>query len=340
MIAVVHLLWGPLGPTRLREFLGSYRRHSAGVEHELVILFNGVGAEERPALLLELEGVEHTALTLQEPVQDLVAYRQAAARLPHERLCFLNSYSVILADDWLAKLDHALDQPATGIAAATGSWASLRSLTLNGLRLPNAYRDVVPDRSVAFEEFRRMQLELEQGRAMPSDLAGGPHSQSPRRAPARSVMSALEIMRSTAEQLIRFEGFPAVHVRTNAFIVDRAVFGRLRVSGIGRKIDAYSLESGRANFTRQLRRMGLAPLLVDRDGRLYESEAWPQSATFWQSDQEGLMIADNQTAIYANGGIERRRLLSALAWGARAEPRMLEPSSGTLVPDHDTPVDG
>ncbi len=42
MIAVVHLVWGPLGAGPLQEFLASYKRHPAGAEHELVVLLNNV----------------------------------------------------------------------------------------------------------------------------------------------------------------------------------------------------------------------------------------------------------------------------------------------------------
>ncbi len=327
MTAVVHLVWGPLGAARLREFLDSYRRHPAGAHHELVVLFNGVSREQESELLAELQGVEHTLLTLEEPVQDLLAYRQAAVRLEHDRVCFLNSYSVILAPDWLAKLEDAMKRPAAGIAGATGSWASLRSWALNGLFVPNPYRGVVPARGVAIEQFRLLQLELAQGGGQePSPVGDGP-----RRSPINSARSAIEILRSTSEQLLRFEGFPAVHLRTNGFIIDRALFTELRTSTVGRKIDAYVLESGRHSFTRQIRDMGLHPLLVDREGAAYGAEEWAQSATFWQGDQERLMIADNQTSIYANGGLDRRRLLSALAWGAQADPRMPGVPSGNLV---------
>ena len=160
MIAVIHLVWGPLGPRPLREFLASYRRHPAGIEHELVLLLNGVSDAQRAALDRELEGVEHRQLTLPKPVQDLAAYRQAAELLGHERVCFLNSYSTILAPDWLAKLSHALEMPGAGLVAATGSWASARSAILNAFFLPNPYRGVVPGRRVAREQLASIESEL------------------------------------------------------------------------------------------------------------------------------------------------------------------------------------
>lgn len=70
MTAVVHLVWAPLGPAPLRDFLRSYRAHPAGAEHELVILLNGtvgradVTAADRHRLLAELDGIEHRLLEL------------------------------------------------------------------------------------------------------------------------------------------------------------------------------------------------------------------------------------------------------------------------------------
>lgn len=313
MIALVHLAWGPLGPSPLREFLTSYRRHPAGIDHELVVLLNGVDEDRRTTFEAELEGVEHRLLTLEEPVQDLAAYAQAAARLENERLCFLNSHSVILAPEWLAKMEHALNQARVGLVGATGSWASVRSGTLNGLFLPNAYRGVVPERRVAREQLLAIELER-----AGEEIAG---DAQPGRSLLGSVLATLQTLPAMPEQLFRFQGFPAHHLRTNAFMVERATFTGLRIGRINRKMDAYLLESGRHSFTRQVRRLGLRTLVVARDGAFYDQEDWPDSRTLWQGDQEGLLIGDNQTRMYANGGIERRRLLSAFAWGRRADPR-------------------
>jgi len=131
MIGVVHLVWAPLGPAPVREFVRSYRAHPAGADHELTIVLNGAGpggpgdgAAARAAVLAELDGTEHRLIELERPVQDLAAYGQAARRLTNEQVCFLNSYAVILADDWLGHLRRALAEPGVGIVAATASWES------------------------------------------------------------------------------------------------------------------------------------------------------------------------------------------------------------------------
>ena len=320
MIAVVHLVWGPLGTGPLHEFLTSYRRHEAGVEHELIVLLNNLPDPLPAEFEAALDGIEHRLLRIPEPVQDLAAYAHAADRLEHERLCFLNSYSAILAPGWLGKLDHALDQPRTGLVGATGSWASLHSAVLNAFLLPNPYRRVVPRRSIAREQMREIELELDAARAPAGAATTFTPPELPRRTVSRSVMSTLRSFRPMPEQLLRFAPFPAYHVRTNAFMLDRSTFAALRMRPLARKMDAYLLESGRASFTSQVRNMGLRTLVVARDGAFYDHPEWYQGETFWQGDQRGLLVADNQTRSYANGSYDRRRLLSAFAWGPESAP--------------------
>jgi hypothetical protein len=128
-VAVVHLVWAPLGPEPLRAFLRSYAEHPAGLEHDLVIVLNGERGQTsdprvRESLLAPLAGVEHRLIALERPMLDMPAYGTALRELEHEQICLLNSYSVLLADRWLALLSRALEQPDVGIAGATGSFES------------------------------------------------------------------------------------------------------------------------------------------------------------------------------------------------------------------------
>lgn len=291
----------------------SYREYPAGTEHELMILLNNVAKHQRPELLAELDGVPHRVIDLAEPVQDLAAYAQAARRLEHERLCFLNSHSEILAPEWLAKLDRALDQPRTGLVGATGSWASTRSWVLHSYLLPTPYRGHIPERRIAREQFLAIELERD----------GIPVTDSPelvRRTLGNSLRAKLRTLPDMPIQILGFEGFPAYHLRTNAFMATRATLGRVRIRRIKTKMDAYRLENGRHSLTRQVQAMGLRTLVVASDGTTYDHEQWPLSRTLWQGYQENLMIADNQTRSYSRGGFDRRRLLSGFAWGSRADP--------------------
>jgi hypothetical protein len=125
-IGLVHLVWAPLGLAPVREFLSSYRAHPPGIEHELTIVLNGAAdaALTHEGLLAELADTEHRLLVLDRPVLDLAAYGLAAQTLSDRRLCFLNSYSVVLCDGWLGLLARAFEQPSVGLVGATASWES------------------------------------------------------------------------------------------------------------------------------------------------------------------------------------------------------------------------
>jgi hypothetical protein len=145
MIGLIYLAWAPLGLDPVRAFLRSYRARRSGAQHELVIVLNGTQLEQakralsREALLAELNGTEYRLIELDRPVLDLTAYAEAALRVEHGRLCFLNSYSVVLVDDWLRQLDRAIDSPAIGLAGATGSWES-RATLINGTTMHWIYQ--------------------------------------------------------------------------------------------------------------------------------------------------------------------------------------------------------
>jgi hypothetical protein len=156
-IAVVHLVWAPLGADPLKSFLASYHRHRAGTDHELVVLLNGLAApgvepDARDVLLAELAGVAHRLVELDSPRLDLAAYDVAARTLEHEQLCILNSHSVLLVDDWLARLADAARGAPGGLVGASGSWESQADWRRNPplhqaydlLRLRGLRRDFAP----------------------------------------------------------------------------------------------------------------------------------------------------------------------------------------------------
>ncbi len=311
-LAVVHLVWGPLGPAPLAAFLDCYAARDAGEAHELVVLFNGVDAANREPLLELLGGVEHKLVELKRPVLDLAAYFEAAKGLESARLCFLNSYSEPLVDGWLAMLDDALAQPPLKMAAASGSWASHADHVRYLLGLGGPYAGPYGARSGAAAAFQP-----------PSTAAGEPGQSSAPQQRSRWRKPPQELVRAASlavRQLTQFPRFPNPHLRTNGFVADRETMLGLAPGRIGDKTDTYALESGRRSLTRQLQRAGGEVAIVARDGRAYAPTEWADSNTFWQNRQENLLIADNQTRAYAEGDAEQRRMMSAHAWGGQARP--------------------
>lgn len=311
MIGVVHLIWGPLGAAPLRAFISSYMRQPAGADHELVLLLNGVQPDVRESLLHEVDGVDCHVLQLDSSVQDLAAYAHAIRALDYDRLCFLNSYSELLCPGWLAKLNEALYEPKAGIAGATGSWASLRSLTLDSLGVPTAYRGAGLPRGMATAQLAVIEAER---------ITDAKHAKQ-----ASSLVALARRLRAMPGAILearQFEAFPNPHIRTNAFMARRETLLRLAIGEVRTKTDAYRLESGHDSITRRLERMDLRPVVVDRNGDAHVHGDWPRSHTLWQGDQERLLVADNQTHMYSEGDDERRRFLSILAWGTQAEQEM------------------
>jgi len=305
-LALVYLVWGPLGPQPLRAFLAAYQRYAPGVSHELIVAFNGVAREDAPgpagasrvALLRELQGVEHRLLELERPVLDLPAYFRLAQLLEHEQLCFLNSHSEPLSDGWLACLAVPVGEPGVGVVGATGSWASQSSHVRYILGLGGPYAQVYGDRERAKRLF-----------AAWSPAAG--EAVEPEERPVRSRRRPIK----AALLIARQPSFPAPHLRSNAFLLDRQLMLRIKAGPLLDKDATYLLESGRRSITRQIQRMGLQALVAGRDGSTYIPLEWARSHTFWQGAQENLLVADNQTRAYARGDSELRRAFSAHAWG-------------------------
>jgi hypothetical protein len=309
-LAVVHLIRKTNGIEPFRRFLNSYRAHSSGIDHDLVLLFKGFGSKSQMETHLELAADLLPTVTLVDDLGfDLGAYIATAQSLVHRRLCFLNSFSMILADGWLHKLTSALDQTHIGLVGASGSWASQRTYVRFDLGLGGAYTDFLPPRAVT----RKRLSELERtSRALGARDAGLAHK--------------LSSARDAVRRYATMEPFPAHHVRTNAFAVDREMLLRVKMGKQRDKMDAYILESGRRSMTRQIEAMGLRAVVVGRDGCHYEHERWPESFTFWQCNQENLLVADNQTETYRNGDRELRTILSSFAWGPMADPAAMSAS--------------
>lgn len=106
-----------------------------------------------------------------------------------------------------------------------------------------------------------------------------------------------------------FPGFPNVHLRSNAFMIDRRLFCQVTEGLLIReKTDAFNFESGADSLTRKVLALGQEVLLVGRNGRGYSPAFWPVSDTFRLGFQGNLLVGDNQT-----------RNFSALTWNEKRE---------------------
>ncbi|MGN6588219.1 MAG: hypothetical protein ACTHKT_12245 [Solirubrobacterales bacterium] len=110
-----------------------------------------------------------------------------------------------------------------------------------------------------------------------------------------------------------FEPFPNPHLRTNGFAMERELILQLDWDTDLTREQTVMLEGGRHSLTRQVRKRGLETLVVSRDGA-YPPDRWRESATFRSGEQANLLLADNRTRHYQEGGTLIRRGLAWLAW--------------------------
>jgi hypothetical protein len=125
-VCVVHLVWKPLGVETFRRFLSSYQLNTGGLNHQLLVVFNGFeDGKGLDAYQELLEGVSYQPLILSRRSQDIPAYFAAARGVSSDLICFLNSYSVVLDESWLMKLYTHIERDDVGLVGATGSYQSL-----------------------------------------------------------------------------------------------------------------------------------------------------------------------------------------------------------------------
>lgn len=297
-IGVVHLVRRANGPAPLERFLRSYREQPAGLEHELLLLLKGFDRGLPAEYARLVDGVPHRVLALPDRGFDLEPYFKAAGHFEHAYFCFFNSFSRLLAPGWLAKLRAPFGDRSVGVVAATGSWQSFASA--------HAARK---------QELARMTFDARLGWRLR-------HIAAERTLGGRIQRAAAWLLGSVGlwDPARYFPAFPNYHVRTNAFMAHRDVLAGIRLRRLVFKLNALALESGNDSLTMQVMRAGLRPVVVDRQGRVFEKEQWERSNTFRQSHQEGLLVADNQTDAYEHADSKGRADFARQAWGEFARP--------------------
>ena len=274
-IGLVHLVRASNGLQPFERFLASYRAHPAGHPHDLLMIFKGFAGRDALAPYYgRLDGMAYRSLHVPDRGFDIVPYFRAARQTEHDYLVFLNSFSEIVCDGWLAMMARHASEPGVGLVGATGSWSGL----------PDNFWPRVKRKIRLWPWYER---------------------------PARLALAWWRIH--------YFSRFPNPHVRTNAFLLRRDLLLRLHRPRMFWKGDAYRFESGKGGMTPQVLAMGLRALVVDRGGQAYDPPDWWDSDTFWQANQDRLLIADNQTRDYQCGSYARRRYLARTAWGPRAK---------------------
>lgn len=323
-IAVVYLARYAEGTAPIGRFIESYKRHPAGVAHDLIVVRKGfpAGASDADGALASLDAA---TIAIGDEGIDISAYAVAARQLPHRRIAFLNTFSEIAADDWLLKLQHALDDPLVGAASATGSYesprTSMRRLKMGLFRAQGSFAPSLGRLRGVFQLVRRL-LPKHLSRYLVNHLISRLVTRDPAPTATSAPDPAFEAFwiretkaDGTYDDLNGIPDFPNPHLRTNGFMIDRELFLALLPPTIATKGASYLFESGPDGLTAQLLRQGKKVVVVGRDGTRYDVADWPRSRTFRLGDQANLLMHDNQTRAFAALPRSGRAAFTAMAWG-------------------------
>jgi len=308
-IGVVYLYRFAEGERPVRTFLDSYRARPAGADHDLHVVFKGFPDQRSIASARTLfANLPINPIELDDAGFDIGSYFDAAKVAPNRRLIFFNTFTELLADDWLKKFDDALSLPGVGLAGATGSWQSLScyygvTVRLGWRRLKYL---LSPHHTPYTGEKQDAQGTNGESSPMPKSIVRIGNF-------LNTFYILLRIDRYLAS-LYQYGRFPNPHVRTSAFMIEKDRFLSLRRPPLNKKDDAYKFESGRRSMTKQIMAQGLEPVVVGRNGKAYSIPQWKSSSTFWADEQSNLVAADNRTRDYAHASQAHRFFLENNAW--------------------------
>lgn len=288
-IAVVHLVRAQNGIEPFKHFLCSYQKNPGGIEHDLLILFKGFKSEVKlQEYRLLLVSFKYKELRVPDEGFDITAYFIATRTFEYKYYCFLNSFSVLLDAEWLSKMYQHILTDKVGLVGATGSY---QSLYLDSNRKEIFQNAILKSKYPALRKYWIGRIDwylryfIQEWRFKPY-----------------------------------FGSFPNFHIRTNAFMLSYDVMKKIVCPKIHNKIDAYKFESGKKSITRQVEKLGKTVLVIGKDGRAYQKDDCWKSNTFWRSNQENLLVSDNQTRMYLGCDLKSKAYYSHNAWGSFAFP--------------------
>jgi hypothetical protein len=274
--AVVFLMWLPYGIEYLERFARSYQTFHPGYPHQLVLLFNGT------SLVNDYESFLSSAKKLFSDFEILELEKGQdidayfyAASKRREEYILFLNTFSEFRAGNWLKFYHDAFREDVGIVGATGSYQSLLTTTLK--ENPWHWQK---DAGIK-QNVRKYKL----------------------------------LLKTYSIRRFLLKKFPNPHIRTNAFMVKRNLFLKMKHWKLKKKFDAYLFENGKESLTNQVISAGLKPVIIDKHGNSYEIDKWKESHTFWNGDQENLLVSDNQTDLYQKANNDYKQTLRQNAWG-------------------------
>ena len=336
--AVVYLARREEGPGPLQRFVDSYTKATAGVPHHLIVIYKGFEwsplapppdfhqALARRRVMNILHPIERRSVSVADDMLDIGAYLVAAKAFPQYRFfCFLNTFSEVVADDWLKKLRDAVDSESVGIVGATASWESLhdsfffinKAAWLAGGKVP-------PNR--IFSEQLKSTFAIHSAKWFAESQAlpvGVPLSYNCELDAAYDHYWRSLLKSGGYCDYEHWPRFPNPHLRSNGFMIRRDDLLQTFSEVAPTKLAALRFESGPASLTNAMLASSRRALMIGKTGA-YDIDQWPGSNIFRSGEQENLIISDNQTRDFDAESALGKVAYSLMSWG---------PTQTTLPPE-------
>lgn len=307
---------------KILAFISSYLKHDAGINHTLIVLYKG-----GPKHSKLFANIPHQAVNLPDNGLDITAYLTIAKDCSHRLLCFLNSNTQIRTDGWLKKLIDALSIKNVGMVGATGSYESL----VTSFELLHKVGWLATEKRIPLDENFTKHYGWMLSRLTPSWRTSSFKSYDLNMPyPLRWKLKWLKKRRpgSHLYHLKQHSRFPNPHIRSNVFAIDRELLLDVTNKDVVTKEDAYAFESGKNSLSHQLAQRSLRLLIVNSEGRSFDTPDWVKSRTYRINKQELLLASDNQSDRYELSGSYERGILTMMTWGLHALPDNKPPHLG------------
>lgn len=276
----------PFGKKYLMDFLLSYKENSAGISHNLIVLFNGFRHENELNQFYEVINAMDITLEVVTTSSkfDIDAYFNIAQiKTEYDYFMFLNTYSIILHSNWLRYFYNNLIMPQVACVSATGAWGDFKHTDdyINSKnRILKLNFDLIDLKKVIYFRFN----------FYPSV---GVHLRTNAFMVKRSIFLAIKR--------------PPVR----PFILS------LIFNLNSKKIRSFCFEHGSNSFSQQLLKCGYKILVIDKFGNGLQVNDWAHSNTYHNGLQENLLVQDNQTLKYHVSNSENKNKLKYGTWGIK-----------------------
>ena len=110
------------GIENLEKFIRSYKKICHGYDHQLYVLLKGYNLKEIDSISVELKSLKAKKIILEDLNYDLGSYFYASKQINEKFVCFLNTESKLIIDNWLYIMMKQINTKNISMIGTTASF--------------------------------------------------------------------------------------------------------------------------------------------------------------------------------------------------------------------------